>query len=132
MPVDQDTVNELDGIEERIRQEEEERRREEQGIETPQGYRYSASSILRASRVQTKGVQWLWYPYLPKSMLVMGEGESELGKTAVELDLMARMTTGKPLPDDSTVWPIGVVYVTFEDLPEYTIVPHVSGKQEQT
>jgi hypothetical protein len=54
------------------------------------------AGILDASRIQTKVVEWLWYPYLPKNMLVMEEGESELGKTAVELDLIAIMTTGSP------------------------------------
>jgi hypothetical protein len=110
-------------VEEEFRKEEEEEK-EAKGIETP-NYVYSSDSIIDASKVVTKQVDWLWYPYLPKSFLVMGEGESELGKTAVELDLIARMTTGRQLPDGSKVGPIGVVYVTFEDLPEYTIVPRL-------
>ncbi len=109
-------------VEEEFRKQDEEE--QAKGIETP-GYVYSSDSIIDASKVVTKQVEWLWYPYLPKSMLVMGEGESELGKTAVELDLIARMTTGRALPDGSKVGPIGVVYVTFEDLPEYTIVPRL-------
>jgi hypothetical protein len=94
-------------------------------IETHNGTVYSASSVLKASQEKTKEIDWLLYPYFPKGKVVGAEGESELGKSLVFVDIMAKITTGKPLPNGEHTEPSSVIYISFEDDPQDTIIPRL-------
>jgi len=60
--------------------------------------------------------EWLWHRWLPKGKLVVLEGDPATGKSTVSLDLLARVTTGKEMPDGSPgLAPRNVLFLSAED-----------------
>jgi hypothetical protein len=55
--------------------------------------------VKRLSQVTPVPVSWLWPNRLALGKLAIFDGDSGLGKTFVALDLCARVTTGRPMPD---------------------------------
>lgn len=53
------------------------------------------------SSVTPKAVKWLWYPYIPFGKITLIEGDPGEGKTAVILDIVARITAQTIMPDGS-------------------------------
>jgi putative DNA primase/helicase len=54
-----------------------------------------------AADVPTRRVQWAWAGYIPFGKLVMIEGDPGDGKSILTIDLVARWSTGAPMPDGS-------------------------------
>lgn len=46
-------------------------------------------------------VEWLWPGYVPRGALTLLDGDPKVGKSTLAIDLAARVTTGKPMPDGS-------------------------------
>ncbi len=57
--------------------------------------------VRTAEDVQERAVSWLWEGYLPAGMLVGLIGDGELGKSLFMLDLAARVSSGRDMPDGS-------------------------------
>lgn len=55
--------------------------------------------LIRASDVQVTALEWFMPNRIPKSELVVFEGDGGIGKTTVALDIIARATSGRALPD---------------------------------
>jgi putative DNA primase/helicase len=82
--------------------------------------------IFNAALVRTRSVDWAWPGYIALGKLSMLEGDPGDGKSTLTIDLAARWSTGRPLPDGTNgkgPWP--VVMVSAEDDPEDTIVPRL-------
>jgi hypothetical protein len=95
-------------------------------IVTKSGYEFSACSIVMPTVEMVKPVDWLWKPFLPKTMLVTSEGSSDLGKSLTWTDIAARLSSGNKLPDGTQLdKPIGVVFLPYEDDIEYAITPRL-------
>jgi hypothetical protein len=47
-------------------------------------------------------VEWLWRPRIPYGKITIIEGDPDLGKSLITLDLAGRLSTGRPLPLEST------------------------------
>lgn len=76
--------------------------------------------------IEAEEVQWLWYPYIPFGKLTILQGDPGCGKTMVALDLVARLSSGTPMPfTDKIFKPIDIIYQTAEDGPEDTIKPRL-------
>lgn len=82
------------------------------------------------SDVQAMAVHWLWPYYMPQGKLTLLEGDPEVGKTWLSMDVMARLTRGEALPwfSDQTpsphlMTPRFVVYMQAEDGVADTIRP---------
>ncbi|HEV3256628.1 MAG TPA: AAA family ATPase, partial [Gemmataceae bacterium] len=56
-----------------------------------------------ASQIIPQPIEWLWPGRLACGKLAMLDGDPERGKSLVTLDLCARLSTGRPLPDGSPV-----------------------------
>jgi DNA-binding transcriptional ArsR family regulator len=54
-----------------------------------------------ASEVKMRSVWWLWPRYILRGYLNLVEGDSGEGKSTMLLDLVARITTGRKMPDGS-------------------------------
>jgi hypothetical protein len=67
--------------------------------------------VRRWSQVTPRPVDWLWTERLAFGKLAMFDGDSGLGKTLVALDLCARLTTGRPMPDGSPGPPAAPVVI---------------------
>lgn len=77
--------------------------------------------------VRPERVSWLWPGYLPCGKLVVIDGDPGLGKSALTLDLAARLTTGQPFPDGSMTEPRGVLLLSAEDGLADTIRPRLDA-----
>lgn len=78
--------------------------------------------LVRLSDVTPEEVSWLWYPYIPAGKLTLLEGDPQVGKTWLALQLAALVSTGDPFPDPARKGapgprrpPANVVYMTAED-----------------
>ncbi len=77
--------------------------------------------MVRLSEVESRQVQFLWYPYFPIGKLCIIAGLPGAGKSWIAMALTTSVTTGGPLPtafpsrQDSVRGPGNVLYFTTED-----------------
>ena len=75
--------------------------------------------------VESETVEWLWEGRIARGKLTVLDGDPGLGKSMLTLDLAARVTTGRPMPD-GTPGPRGrVIMLSAEDGPADTIRPRL-------
>lgn len=89
-----------------------------------------APGLVRLSNVEPKSVRWLWPGHLPLGKLALIDGDPGLGKSALALDLAARVSRGAPMPDGSSPdleGPRGVVLLTAEDGLRDTVRPRLDA-----
>jgi len=80
--------------------------------------------------VAPQAVQWLWRGRVPLGKVTVLDGDPGLGKSLITLDVAARVTTGRLMPDGTrgdTPAPAGVVLLSAEDDLADTIRPRVDG-----
>jgi RecA-family ATPase len=80
-----------------------------------------------ASEVTPRRVEWLWEGRIPLGKVTVLDGDPGLGKSALTLDLAARVTTGSPMPDGSHGLNGGVLVLNAEDDEGDTIVPRLAA-----
>ena len=51
------------------------------------------------SDVRPAAVEWLWPGYLARGKLAVLDGDPDVGKSMLTIDLAARLSRGGPLPD---------------------------------
>jgi hypothetical protein len=80
------------------------------------------------SEVTSRPLAWLWPGRLGLGKLAILDGDPGLGKSLVTLDLCARLSTGRPFPDD-TPGPgaSGAIVLNGEDGEEDTIRPRLQA-----
>jgi hypothetical protein len=84
------------------------------------------AEVVCLAGVTPQRVDWLWPGHLPAAKLVMLDGDPDVGKSVVSLDIGARLTTGSPLPDGyQPDEPTGVLILTAEDDYRDTVVPRL-------
>lgn len=82
--------------------------------------------LIRASDIEPKEIEWLWYPFIPCGKVTLLQGDPGDGKSTFILTIAALLTKGEPLPftePDEQHSPINVIYQTTEDDADDTIVP---------
>ena len=84
------------------------------------------------SEVEPERVSWLWPGRLPLGKLSVLDGDPGLGKSAVTLDLAARVSAGLELPDGELCEPAGVVLLSAEDGLADTIRPRLDAAGADT
>jgi hypothetical protein len=82
------------------------------------------------SKVKARPVRWLWRHYLPLETLVMLDGHPGLGKSGAMLDLAARGSRGRKMPDGTRgdvegAW--DTLVLTYEDVAANTLRPRVEA-----
>jgi DNA repair protein RadA/Sms len=55
--------------------------------------------VTQMSTVQGKSVIWLWWPYIAIGKICMVDGDPEVGKSLLTLQIAARGSVGDPFPD---------------------------------
>ena len=112
-------------------------------------YRYEAGELVSykepgevgvlMSDVESEEVRWLWDRRIPLGKLTLLEGDPDWGKSAITMDLAARVTTGRPMPHDTldqvepldTLEPLdllgGIVILNAEDGLGDTIRPRLEA-----
>lgn len=92
--------------------------------QTPWEEAYKPLQIINAANVQTKKVEFLWEPYLPKGYVTLFSGQEGVGKSWVFCAITAGITTGF-LPLGGHFEPQNVLYFAREDAPEDALVPRL-------
>jgi len=82
---------------------------------------------VRASEVVTKPVEWLWDKRIPKAKLTMFDGDPDVGKSVVTMDLAARVSKGRTFPDGAECETGNVLIVNVEDAKDDTVVPRLKA-----
>jgi hypothetical protein len=83
-------------------------------------------SIVHADRVADEPVSWLWPNVIPLGKLVILDGDPDVGKSLIALDLCARLSTGRPFPDGQpSPGPCNALVLSAEDKASDTIVPRL-------
>lgn len=79
---------------------------------------------VRLSEVTPERLTFLWDGRIPLRKLTIVESDPGLGKSTVIIDIIARATTGRPMPGETTSRGIAAaIIVTDEDAASDTIVP---------
>ena len=74
-----------------------------------------ASKDICVADVPQEPIHWLWYPYFPLGKISLIDGDPNVGKSLLTLDLAARVTTGAPMPDGSPGVHGSVLLISAED-----------------
>src|SRR5213082_2214247 len=67
------------------------------------------------SDIQELQLDWLWDKRILRGKLTLLDGDPDLGKSLITLDLAARVTTGQPMPDGSPGITGNVILIAPED-----------------
>jgi hypothetical protein len=78
----------------------------------------SGLQVTWATEIDVKPLDWLWPNYVPLGALGILAGAPKVGKSAVAVDLAARVTTGRAMPDGSQSVKGCVLMVAPEDGPD--------------
>jgi hypothetical protein len=84
------------------------------------------------SGVEPEEVSWLWPSWLALGKLALVDGDPGLGKSAMTLDLAARVSTGKVFPDGAECEAAGAVLLSAEDGLADTIRPRLDAAGADT
>ena len=84
------------------------------------------------SEVEPERVEWLWPGRLPLGKLAVLDGDPGLGKSALTLDLAARVSAGLELPDGGRCGPAGAVLLSAEDGLADTVRPRLDAAGADT
>lgn len=77
------------------------------------------------SKIVEERVLWLWPAVVPYGKLTLFVGHPGEGKSLASVDLAARVSAGKPLPDRSAVMPASVLLFFCEDGAGDTVKPRL-------
>lgn len=88
-------------------------------------------AVTQLSTVEPREIEWLWKDRFPCGMLSVIAGDPSTGKSTLTTDMAARVTAGRPWPDDrGTPNPVGeVIIVPVEDGLADTIRPRIDAAQ---
>jgi RecA-family ATPase len=79
------------------------------------------------SEVEVEAVTWLWKGRVPLGKLTILDGDPGMGKSTILLDLAARVSRGRAMPDGFPGVPGGVVILTAEDGLADTVRPRLDA-----
>jgi RecA-family ATPase len=79
------------------------------------------------SEIETQHITWLWENRIPQGKITLLEGDPGMGKSLLAIDIAAHVSTGRPLPGDSTGKIGNVILIAPEDGAADTIKPRVAA-----
>ena len=93
----------------------------------PEDSTAEAAIITRVADVKPEKVGWLWQGRIPQGKVTVLDGDPGLGKSTASLDVAARVTTGRAMPDGTPGVSGGVVILSAEDDIACTIRPRLEA-----
>jgi hypothetical protein len=83
-------------------------------------------SFKPANEIVAEPLSWLWPNFIPPDKIGILDGDPDLGKSLIALDLCARLSTGRPFPDGQPgPGPCNALVLSAEDTVSHTIVPRL-------
>ena len=77
--------------------------------------------------IARREVEWLWDDRIPRGKITILDGDPGLGKSTVTLDVAARISTGRPMPDGTPGVSGSVLLCSYEDDAGDTIRPRLEA-----
>ena len=77
--------------------------------------------------IKAKSVKWLWPHRIPLGKLTILDGDPDVGKSLVSVDLAACVSAGRALPDGAESLPGNVIIISAEDDAADTIRPRLEA-----
>jgi hypothetical protein len=94
----------------------------------PVGSMERRAVLTQLDTVRPERVTWLWQGRIPVGKLTLLDGDPDLGKSTLSLDLAARVSRGQPMPDGSPgVGPGDAILLNAEDGLADTIRPRLDA-----
>lgn len=85
-------------------------------------------SIMPIADVEAEEVTFLWHDRIPRGKLTIEDGNPDVGKTCIAIDISARLSSGRKMPYDDEQRPPGsVLFLTSEDGLGDTIRPRLDA-----
>jgi putative DNA primase/helicase len=85
-------------------------------------------TAIRASAVPQRDIDWLWRGHLAAGLLEMLTGQPGAGKSQIQCQYVASVTTGRPWPDGTNgLAPRNVIMMTAEDCIAETLCPRLTA-----
>src|SRR5262249_62197301 len=81
--------------------------------------------VVTLADVKETSVSWIWPGWIPRKKIPILDGDPGLGKSTLLLDIAARVSTGRAMPDGSPGEPGHVLLMSAEDSLEDTIKPRL-------
>ena len=94
------------------------------GVDKPSKHTGKLVTV-KLSDIKAEPVNWLWPGWIAYGALSILDGDPDLGKTTISLDIGARVTRGKHMPLGAEVEPGNVLFVGTEDDPSHTLKPRL-------
>lgn len=92
----------------------------------PISEQHDGITSIKASEVNVRRINWAWQDFVPFGSMTLIDGDPGSAKSTLTVDLVARWTSGAPMPDgEDHAGPHDAVMVSAEDDPEATIVPRL-------
>jgi AAA domain len=84
--------------------------------------------LIRITDIRPQAISWLWPAYVPRGKLTLLDGDPEYGKSLITIDVAARLSRGRPLPDGSAGGPVRrTLFLQAEDSAEDTLRPRLEA-----
>ena len=84
--------------------------------------------LISMDTIPIEEVKWLLYPFIPLGKITILQGDPGEGKTTLALQIIAALTTGKPVWEGAPpMEPVNVIYQTAEDGLSDTIKPRLAA-----
>ena len=93
----------------------------------PEHNRAETAIVTRVSDVKSETINWVWDGRVPLRKVTVLDGDPGLGKSMMSLDVTARVTTGRAMPDGTPGVSGGVVILSAEDDIACTIRPRLEA-----
>jgi putative DNA primase/helicase len=81
--------------------------------------------LVAADTIAPAETEYIVRPYIPRGEATWLEGVTKTGKTMLALDIIARITTGRPFVNGEPIERASVAVITCEDDPARTLVPRL-------
>lgn len=88
--------------------------------------------LITLDQVRAEPVRWIWPGRIPLGKLTLLDGDPGLGKSTLMIDIAARITTGRQMPDGAPAdcaGPAGVVFLSAEDGLADTLRPRLDAAE---
>lgn len=84
--------------------------------------------LIRVTDIRPELVSWLWPAYIPRGKPTLLDGDPDYGKSLITIDLAARLSRGRSLPDGSSGGPVRrSLFLQAEDKAEDTLHPRLEA-----
>jgi hypothetical protein len=84
--------------------------------------------MTRIGDAVTESLSWLWPGYIPQGKLTLLDGDPQLGKSLITIDLAARLSSGREMPDGvGGGSPQRTLFLQAEDRTSDTVKPRLAA-----